>query len=135
MTTINSTVLVKTSTASATTYSLDKNGLLPIVFTPLAGKLPNKSMFVSGTIAEREGISANKMYLIQVVEAPASANYGRQFRVSNLGEVSALEFATKNREFVNSLGVASVFSVEEEAATAKIATAEEAEEVEEKETF
>lgn len=132
MNTINTTVLVKTSTASATTYSLDKNGLLPIVFTPLAGKLPSKSMFVSGTIAEREGMLPNKMYLIQVVEGNKSDLYGRQFRVSNLGEVTALDFATKNKDFVASLGAASVFNVEEEPATAKISTAEE---MEEKETF
>lgn len=130
-TTINTTVLVKTSTASATTYSLDKNGLLPIVFTPLAGKLPNKSMFVSGTIAEREGMLPNKMYLVQVVEGNKSDLYGRQFRVSNLGEVSAIDFATKNKDFVASLGVASVFTVEEESTSEKISTGEKVGEKEE----
>lgn len=124
MNTINTTALVKTSTASATTYSLDKNGLLPMVFTPLAGAIPNKSMFVSGTVAQNEGLLPNKMYLIQVVEGNKSDLYGRQFRVSNLGEVSALDFATKNKDFVASLGVATVFTVEEEVVKAKIPTGE-----------
>ena len=122
-TTINTTALVKTSTASATTYALDKNGLLPMVFTPLAGSIPNKSMFVSGTVAQNEGMLPNKMYLIQVVEGNKSDLYGRQFRVSNLGEVSALDFATKNKDFVASLGAANVFTVEEEEVT-KIKTGE-----------
>ena len=111
-TTINNTVLVKTSIASATTYATDKNGLLPVVFTPLAGKLPNRSMFISGTVAEREGMSSNKMYLIQVSERTAN-EYGRQFQVSNLGEVNALDFATKAKDFISSLGTPEVFSVEE----------------------
>lgn len=127
-TTINTTALVKTSTASATTYALDKNGLLPMVFTPLAGSIPNKAMFVSGTVARNENMLPNKMYLVQIVEGNKSDLYGRQFRVSNLGEVSALDFATKNKDFVTSLGVANVFTVEEEVATAKISTAEKAEE-------
>lgn len=127
-TTINTTALIKTSTASATTYALDKNGLLPMVFTPLAGAIPNKSMFVSGTVAQNEGMLPNKMYLVQIVEGNKSDLYGRQFRVSNLGEVSALDFATKNKDFVASLGAASVFTVEEEVATAKISTAEKVEE-------
>lgn len=126
-TTINTTALVKTSTASATVYQVDKNGLLPTVFTPLAGGIPTKSRFVSGTIAEREGMLPNKMYLVQVVEGKKDDLYGRQFTVSNLGEVSALEFATRKNEFIASLGKPEVFSVEEEASTAKISTGEKVE--------
>lgn len=128
-TTINNTVLVKTSTASATTYAVDKNGLLPMVFVPLAGKLPNKSMFISGTIADREGMLPNKMYLIQVTEKPSN-QYGRQFQVNNLGEVSALDFATKAKEFFSSLGNPEVFSVENVVKTT-ITTAEVLEETKE----
>lgn len=127
-TTINTTALIKTSTASATTYALDKNGLLPMVFTPLAGSIPNKSMFVSGTVARNENMLPNKMYLVQIVEGNKSDLYGRQFRVSNLGEVSALDFATKNKDFVTSLGVASVFTVEEEVVKPHIETGETVEE-------
>lgn len=128
MNTINTTALVKTSTASATTYQVDKNGLLPTVFTPLAGGIPNKSMFVSGTVAEREGMLSNKMYLVQIVEGNRSDLYGRQFRVSNLGEVSALEFATKKHEFIASLGKPEIFTVEEEPVSKKITTGESVEE-------
>ena len=74
----------------------DKNGLKPIILTPVAGKIPNK-MVLTGTVAQNLGIEVGKTYLLSYRERSedqipeAARQYGRAFVYTKLAELSALE--------------------------------------------
>lgn len=87
----------------------DKNGKLPVILRPFAGKCPNKFV-ISGTVAETEGIQVGKSYLVNILEREESAEYGRQFQYQKLNELTALESAS----IVGSLGNAIILNVLEE---------------------
>ena len=76
----------------------DKNGKLPVMLRPVAGKLPNK-FIIAGTIAQNEGFEIGKTYLVQIMEREADAIYGRQFTYQKLSEVSSpLEIVKMQKE-------------------------------------
>jgi len=76
----------------------DKNGKLPVMLRPVAGKLPNK-FIIAGTIAENEGFEVGKTYLVQIMEREADSTYGRQFTYQKLSEVtSPLEIVRMQKE-------------------------------------
>jgi len=66
----------------------DKNGKLPVMLRPVAGKLPNK-FIIAGTIAENEGFSIGKTYLVQIMEREEDQIFGRQFTYQKLSEVTS----------------------------------------------
>lgn len=85
----------------------DKHGKSPVILNVLAGKCPNRTV-LSGTIAEREGFTVGKSYLVQVREIEADAKYGRQFIFSKAGDVSTMDILTANAQ----LGDAKIFNVD-----------------------
>ena len=88
------------------TTNLDRNGLAPLLLKVVAGQMPNRAI-ISGTIAQNEGFEPNKTYLCQYTEGEPSAEHGRQFRFTNLGEVSGLDVIKATKE----LGAAQVVDV------------------------
>lgn len=76
----------------------DKNGKQNIFLKPLAGKMPNKAMVLAGSVAEQAGILPGKVYLCMVTERNPDAQYGRQFSVTNLGEVAPKDILGQSKE-------------------------------------
>jgi len=74
----------------------DKNGLKPIILTPVAGRIPNK-MVLTGTVAQNLGIEVGKTYLLSYRERSAdqipeaAKQYGRAFVYTKLAELNAIE--------------------------------------------
>lgn len=56
--------LAKCAEFTSESAHADKNGLDPVVLTPIGGKSPRGRNIVSGTIAESEGFEPGKMYLV-----------------------------------------------------------------------
>jgi hypothetical protein len=69
----------------------DKNGKMPVILNVVAGKMPNKAIVQSGTVAERAGLTVGKLAFIQVRETESDDKYGRQFNITKLGDVSPME--------------------------------------------
>lgn len=83
----------------------DKNGNMPIMLRPVAGKLPNRFV-ISGTVAANEGFEVGQSYLIDITEREADAQYGRQFQYRRLMTItSPLELVKITKE----LGQAVIF--------------------------
>jgi hypothetical protein len=89
-----------------TTGNPDKNGNMPVILVPLAGKVPNRNV-ISGTSAEVLGFEVGKRYFVAFNETEPSEEYGRQFRIVNGGEVTAVEAIAA----VSSLGSGQVVNV------------------------
>lgn len=75
----------------------DKNGLEPVIITPIFGKCPNKNV-LSGTIAKNLGIEAGKTYLFSVRETDPDEVYGRKFVFLAIQELTALEIMAISKE-------------------------------------
>lgn len=86
---------------------LDKNGESPVLLNVLAGKAPNRTV-VSGTVAKRNGFELGKMYIVQITEGKEDEQYGRQFNINKIAEVSVVEMFSA----ITSLGKAEIFAVE-----------------------
>jgi hypothetical protein len=99
--------MIIVSPAEFTQGSLDKNGLMPVILRVIAGQSPNR-LVLSGTIAAREGLNVGSSYLVQVQEGQTDEVYGRQFRHTNLGQISGLDLIKAMKE----LGSPSIFSVD-----------------------
>lgn len=85
--------------------AVDKNGNMPIMLRPVAGKLPNRFV-ISGTIAANEGFEVGDSYLIDITEREPDAQYGRQFQFRKLMTISSpLELVKITKE----LGQAVIF--------------------------
>ena len=110
---MNTTAIVICSTF--TNGRPDKNGLDPIMLTSLAGKIPNRNV-LSGTTAQMLNFVVGKRYLVTFNETEAN-EYGRQFRITNGGEVSALEAV----QSIATLGQPVLVNVLEEVPAGKIA--------------
>ncbi len=102
---INSMCLVKISEFNG---NPDKNGLFPIFLSLVAGTMPNR-MVLSGTVAEREQLVVGTTCLVHFVERATDSEYGRQFSVSKLGEVSGI---MEVLEVSNKLGDANLVNVD-----------------------
>lgn len=87
MSTLNGYAVVKASTM--TTKNPDKNGFLPVILDVKGGSIPSYRT-ISGTIAQREGIYEDGVYLVEWKELPAN-EYGRQFQFSKLDELKGVE--------------------------------------------
>jgi hypothetical protein len=85
----------------------DRNGKQNIFLTCIAGKMPNKCMVMSGTVAEQNGIEIGKTYMVAFNEGKTDPQYGRQFSTTKLGEVSVIDTLTA----VDRLGEAVVVDV------------------------
>ena len=85
----------------------DRNGKQNIFLTCIAGKMPNKCMVMSGTVAEQNGIEIGKTYMVAFNEGKTDPQYGRQFSTTKLGEVSVIDTLTA----VDRLGEAVIVDV------------------------
>ena len=85
----------------------DKNGETPVLLNVLAGKAPNRTV-ISGTVAKRNGFELGKMYMVQVTEREADAQYGRQFNFSKITEAEVKDMFPA----IANLGKAEIFAVE-----------------------
>jgi hypothetical protein len=104
---MNELVLVKVSLWNGENKA-DKNGVSNVYLRPIAGKMPNRAMVLSGTIAESEGLTPGIMALVQVTEREPNPEYGRQFGVSMLdGQISGKDIFL----FTKELGKAVVVDV------------------------
>lgn len=95
--------------SAAKAVTANKNGLMPLYITPVSGKFPEGRNILDGSVAERGGFEAGKMYLISIDEIDAN-EYGRQFQFNKLSVISGMEFAIAAAQ----LGKAQVFSLETE---------------------
>jgi len=67
--------------------SPDKNGLMPVILLPLAGKIPAK-MVIAGTIAKNAGFQTGRIYLAQWVAGEMDEQYGRAYTFKLLSEIN-----------------------------------------------
>lgn len=81
-------------------FSPDKNGALPLIGDVLAGTA--RASLINGTIASREGIEPNVMYLCdneyRDYTNPDTGEVTKQIDVKVLSRVSVLEFAALRKE-------------------------------------
>lgn len=81
-------------------FSPDKNGQLPLIGDVLAGTA--SASLINGTIAHREGIEPNVMYLCdneyREYTNPDTGEVTKQIDVKVLSRVSVLEFAALRKE-------------------------------------
>ena len=86
----------------------DKNGVINVWLTPVAGKVPNRAMVVAGTVAAQAGLEIGKTLMIMVTETQEpDPQYGRRFNHTVLGEVKPSEILGLRKE----LGAALVIDV------------------------
>lgn len=69
----------------------DKNGEMPVILRVVAGKLPNRALVLSGTVAKRAGLRVGQPALVQCTEGDTDEQYGRQFNVNKIADLSAFE--------------------------------------------
>jgi hypothetical protein len=65
---------------------LDKNGLEPLIFEPLAGSIPSKRV-ISGTFAQQNYFEEGGVYEVMISEGATTPEYGRSFNFRNLGTI------------------------------------------------
>ncbi len=63
----------------------DKNGLLPVILSPVAGKIPLKRI-IPGTLAANSNFKPGEIYLITWLIA-GQDEYGERISYTNLGKV------------------------------------------------
>jgi hypothetical protein len=90
------------------TIKADKNGLLPVILTALAGKIPSKRI-IAGTIAQSSGFVPGASYVVAFTEGEEDEQFGRQFQFTNGGRVGAMEIL----EFNKALGHGEIVEVME----------------------
>lgn len=76
----------------------DKNGLQNVYLTPIAGKIPNQAMVVSGTVAQKAGLVVGSTLMVMVTERQSDPVYGRQFSHTVLGEVKPTDILNLRKE-------------------------------------
>lgn len=101
----------------------DKNGLMPVIITNVAGKCPNRNV-LSGTIAQNLEIETGKTYLFQVRETKTSEKYGRQFAYTSLKELGAMEIVNAAQGLGKAEMVDVTAKVEDESSTKQFETTE-----------
>jgi len=105
------TAIVKPSVYNGKGAKEDVNGNLPILLDVQFGTLPYEHI-INGTISKNLGLTTDKCYLISAtVEEranPADGLMRKQLQVTNLGVISALDIATKRRDFIDSMGLGKV---------------------------
>ena len=79
----------------------DKNGIENVFLTVVAGKIPNQAIVVSGTVAEKAGLTIGSTKLVMVNERDEDPVYGRQFSHTVLGDVAPSEILGLRRELGN----------------------------------
>jgi len=88
---MNTIFVAKASPFMKPGKATDKNGAQNLWLSPIAGKIPNRALVLNGTIAQREQVFDGDVCLFQATEGEVDPKHGRQFSVTNLGRVSALE--------------------------------------------
>jgi hypothetical protein len=87
--------------------SSDKNGKMPVILVPFAGKIPNRNV-LSGTVAENSQFEVGKTYLVSYRRLEDDVTYGPRYQYTNFGVVdSALDKVRVGVE----LGDAQIFNV------------------------
>lgn len=94
----NEIVAVVVSAFNKLDSLLDKNGKQNVFLTPVAGKIPNQAMVITGTVAEKAGIEIGKTLLIMIGEKDPDPKHGRQFNHTVLGEVKPTEILNVRKE-------------------------------------
>lgn len=95
----NEIALVTITPFSGTTSS-DKNGENPIMFQPIAGKIPNLKQVVSGTVARNLGVEIGHSYLMKVRENGYDAVHGLDFQWTKIQECTSIEQTIKSVEML-----------------------------------
>lgn len=107
----NYIAIVKPSVYNGKGAKEDVNGNLPILLNVQFGVLPYEHI-INGSISKNVGLTTDKCYLISATleerSNPADGLMRKQLQVTNLGEISALDIATKRREFIDSMGLGRV---------------------------
>lgn len=57
---------VSVSTASGSKFKMNKNGVLPVVLSPIQGTLPTNAGVLDGTLAERLGLKSGYRYVLNI---------------------------------------------------------------------
>jgi len=82
--------------------NVDINGNYPIQFTVVAGKLPARSLVLSGTVAAQQGFEAGNTYVTQVSFRDTN-EYGDNWNHTKLGALTPIDLA-KLPEFIRAYG-------------------------------
>ena len=82
--------IAKFSIAQGDKFTADKNGNMPLVGQVLAGSA--HSAIINGTIAAREGVNTNRMYLCENEQVTLEGG-AKVWNTTVLSEVSVLEYA------------------------------------------
>lgn len=102
-------------------FSPDKNGNLPLIGDVLAGTA--RASIVNGTIAQRENIEPNVMYLCDNEHRdytnPDTGEVSKQIDVKIIAKVSVLEYAALRKELGTGKLVRQVETVENSAEVEK----------------
>lgn len=69
----------------------DKNGLMPVILRPLAGKAPNIGSVLSGTVAHNNNLEVGHRYFVIFTRQEDDSEYGVRFQILNGGEVTSLK--------------------------------------------
>lgn len=94
---MNELVVVKTS-AYQGEKTHDKHGKANVWLKPIAGKLPNQTMVLAGTVAEKEEIGIGQTLLVMVTEGTPDPEFGRQFSVTKLDTVAGRDILGYRKE-------------------------------------
>ncbi len=87
----------------------DKNGLMPVILIPVAGRIPNRNV-LSGTVADNMGVEIGSTYLFKITEVEPDKEYGRRFTYTPLSKLGVLEILEAQQK----LGDGIIFSVDTE---------------------
>lgn len=105
------TAIVKPSTYNGKGAKEDTNGYMPVLLAPQFGTLPYEHI-INGTISKNLGLTTDACYLITATLEdrvnPADGLVRKQLQVTNLGLISALDIATKRRDFIDAMGMGKV---------------------------
>ncbi len=81
------------STFNGKEAEADRNGLMPVYLTPVAGFIPNRNV-IAGTVAKNSGLEDGKTYLAKWTRVEDDPEYGPQFNFTKISEMSAMEVIT-----------------------------------------
>ena len=95
---LNEIIVVAVSPFNKAGSEADKNGLMNVYLTPIAGKIPNQAMVVSGTVAQKAGLVVGTTLMVMISERASDPVYGRQFNHTVLGPVTPGEILGLRKE-------------------------------------
>jgi len=99
---LNEVALVKVSDFKREGQEADKNGVQNVFLSPVAGKIPNWSQVIAGTVAQGNGLISGNLQLVMITEGKETEVNGelrRQFNVTVLdADVSGKDVINLRKE-------------------------------------